>query len=1727
MQTFIKSLFVLIALVALAVPFLLEYVAYRRDRAKKICYKRFRVIVYTAGYLIVITIVLCLLTDLLSLLGSLPLVQSIVSALAIGSRTEYFVRVFTAVFVNVAVGLGYWLIGRFVRIGIGKASLTEPKKADGQFTRRQMAERKAVRFFYGDAWFFVAKVLKYLAAILSAVYLLLFAVWLIFGVADVNWPPYDFISMIFGAGVNYPVIVLLALWEMYFFLAGVQRLEEECPELLGRSPAKLKKYRTDLKTVDSGVRGVFKDYYVRDLKPVKKGEELASTSHDPVTAYIKEAIRHDKPEHQLYLNAADKLVGGTGSLLINGNFFSPFSMYLLRYLSAILARGDSIIFVCNSDAQIDAVHDYLVQGFSEISSLKQGGGKHRFDHPIWRIVKVSGERSVVEEAGVDDANVLVTSLGYLCSDRFEDAYKNFVTFVDIVVFVDMLDTLNKFNRQLAMLNTKLKHIVRKNLLAARQGEFGDSNNVKMRYASRQVRYLCFDDTRTPGLDKVVKSMLGVTLDTTDAMYYSPSTAVRFYNFEGRLDENGRRSCPQIVDAGEEVGVVMSLAQFCLLKGAGNVTVFADDVIPYANILETISSNIGGMTVNLNADKIRINKRFCDPRDYSVVIAVDSGDNLPAVVRRYMSILSGSEALLIIVSKPYMLRDYYLDNIDAIWRSSQIQRIPVEVDTERNMAQRILVKAGEAGIFASEVIRLAESIPRFSGSVARRDVNAILCEVLKMNGVPEANITNVFNYFEYAISQTFDDAGKFNSDVRIILRRDGNIYDTISGRNMIIMTVGDAEMTLSLPRSRITQNYIAEQNFVHNGSIYHILNIDVPAGRLSARLALGGTNEEVYRYVQARTYRIELGDAVERVGRAKHIVLDRDSDTISVSDAYISVERVPMEVLTSGYYDIDPHTLAYNNTNGSYHIIDEEGKNELALQTYRRYGALSSPVYSSDRVLRKTTLNASEKGALVMRIKVTGKFGENVKKMMQLAAVMFNELLRSMFPSVADAIAVCPVLEGSYAGEDAASVLRKQPRLIVDGGDPNPDGGFELVIIEDCRTNLGVISALMSSGDNMFVTLFRPLLDYLRWYRASAREDGYLRFGLDHDPDCFDFEGLEKLAGLLADDKHDVRVVEVGSLVEYEVCDFCGNRYPKGDDILVFEDGRKICRDCAANLAGGDRKVLHQCLDRARMFLESTYGIALGDDYEVCFESASKIVNTLRLNSGLFKHDADIPLKSYVAYADARFTIHAEDDIPAVNLSELLVRELTRVWLLKHLPEIDGEYAEGLIAIVSVQYLRFFGQETLAQRRATYYESTANLSGKGYRRLVSELLAHTEAGNNPFRYLLGLTGGGQAIVQPLPAFSEESDLGHPYRPAEPDRVKEGELTYFYYPRLGEKLRKVYDALLAAIRAHEDTADPCGCTMDEVSTAEDALRYDHPELFWYKTFGYTPDRLKLYYGASAEEAASLQTRIESAAAEYLKGITDEMSAYDVALRIHLRVISSVDYDTIALNKQKEEGGTAKDEIDYLRTICGVFLNRAAVCEGYARAVQYLLQRCGVECAEAVGEIAEDGGGHAWNIVKIDGDYYYMDTTWDDSSNTIQKVKSRDCGFAYFCITSEEVLRTRDTKGSPVEMPVCTATRANYYTHNGLVLERYDLEKLKQIAADATRRKSSAITFKCADKPLYEQALSRLFKEGSDWSEVLKAAVKADRKIVDGSVTYSSDSNLRTITMRLKRKSDDPEK
>ena len=63
--------------------------------------------------------------------------------------------------------------------------------------------------------------------------------------------------------------------------------------------------------------------------------------------------------------------------------------------------------------------------------------------------------------------------------------------------------------------------------------------------------------------------------------------------------------------------------------------------------------------------------------------------------------------------------------------------------------------------------------------------------------------------------------------------------------------------------------------------------------------------------------------------------------------------------------------------------------------------------------------------------------------------------------------------------------------------------------------------------------------------------------------------------------------------------------------------------------------------------------------------------------------------------------------------------------------------------------------------------------------------------------------------------------------------------------------------------------------------------------------------------------------------------------------------------------------------------VLKNHTGVCSGYALATQALLNRAGVECIYVTGDAGSgnDWGGHAWNIVNIDGKYYQLDVTWDD--------------------------------------------------------------------------------------------------------------------------------------------------
>ena len=168
-------------------------------------------------------------------------------------------------------------------------------------------------------------------------------------------------------------------------------------------------------------------------------------------------------------------------------------------------------------------------------------------------------------------------------------------------------------------------------------------------------------------------------------------------------------------------------------------------------------------------------------------------------------------------------------------------------------------------------------------------------------------------------------------------------------------------------------------------------------------------------------------------------------------------------------------------------------------------------------------------------------------------------------------------------------------------------------------------------------------------------------------------------------------------------------------------------------------------------------------------------------------------------------------------------------------------------------------------------------------------------------------------------------------------------------------------------------------------------DHPLFYWFSnTVGSINTSLGLYvaeeYIAGAVRART-NKMLYKKLQEYMRYASDETSAYQIALAYHDKIIGAIDY--------AYDNKGAPEEARWAHSIVGVFEERGAVCEGYARSFQLLLNLRGIENVIVEGEAG--GGGHAWNLIKLDdGQWYWCDLTWDDAPNYTWGMTYR-----YFCV------------------------------------------------------------------------------------------------------------------------------
>lgn len=116
------------------------------------------------------------------------------------------------------------------------------------------------------------------------------------------------------------------------------------------------------------------------------------------------------------------------------------------------------------------------------------------------------------------------------------------------------------------------------------------------------------------------------------------------------------------------------------------------------------------------------------------------------------------------------------------------------------------------------------------------------------------------------------------------------------------------------------------------------------------------------------------------------------------------------------------------------------------------------------------------------------------------------------------------------------------------------------------------------------------------------------------------------------------------------------------------------------------------------------------------------------------------------------------------------------------------------------------------------------------------------------------------------------------------------------------------------------------------------------------------------------------------------------------------------------------------DYLAednwTAYGILVNKHGVCESYSEAFQTLCLYAGICCTGVVGTA---GGGHKWNAVKLDGEWYMCDITFDDPLGAPSGVASFH---TYFNLTSNRMSElNHDWSDCDYPVPDCRGTKYSY--------------------------------------------------------------------------------------------------
>lgn len=275
------------------------------------------------------------------------------------------------------------------------------------------------------------------------------------------------------------------------------------------------------------------------------------------------------------------------------------------------------------------------------------------------------------------------------------------------------------------------------------------------------------------------------------------------------------------------------------------------------------------------------------------------------------------------------------------------------------------------------------------------------------------------------------------------------------------------------------------------------------------------------------------------------------------------------------------------------------------------------------------------------------------------------------------------------------------------------------------------------------------------------------------------------------------------------------------------------------------------------------------------------------------------------------------------------------------------------------------------------------------------------------------------------------------------------TYYHgFLNLTPGKQQIYAIMVSAIENMRTGKIPLGvCELGDVAQVFIAVRGDHPEFFWlssdyvldtssdgsvfitFQSDASSPGGARVSYNCTRAERDAMSAKLNTAVKNIVAAAPRNAGDYEIECWLNEWLCNHVTYNPDKALKL---------------TSYAALVEGAAVCEGYARAMQLLLAEFSIPSLIVNG--TANGQGHMWNMVKLSGEWYHLDVTWNDlwdgnftihgylnmNDSRVGQTHTIDPDFTE--LTSDKILSGVSCN---ISLPAASSDRYFYPAVNGFIL------------------------------------------------------------------------------------------